>query len=118
MHNQIPNVQYNSDYATIALLESIFIGDVFLGGCFMKIKLFRMLSAVLALTILILAGFPGLSVQAEALSYSGSSSYKSGRYYTQLTQVSLTGDQRTDIVNIANSQVGYQEGSDSTQLSG
>jgi hypothetical protein len=48
---------------------------------------------------------------AYALSYSGSSSYMSGKYYTNLTKVKLTGNQRKDIVNVAKSQVGYQEGS-------
>ena len=57
-------------------------------------------------------------VEADALSYSGSSSYMSGKYYRNLTAVNLTGNQRTDIVNVAKSQVGYQEGSSSSQLSG
>lgn len=55
---------------------------------------------------------------AFALSYSGSSSYGSGPYYTNLTKVNLTGNKRTDIVNIAKSQVGYHEGDNSSQLSG
>ena len=57
-------------------------------------------------------------MKANAVNYSGSSSYKSGKYYTRLKNVSLTGNQRTDIVNIAKSQIGYQEGSSSSQLSG
>ena len=57
-------------------------------------------------------------MKANAVNYSGSSSYKSGKYYTKLKNVSLTGNQRTDIVNIAKSQIGYQEGSSSSQLSG
>ena len=57
-------------------------------------------------------------VNADALSYSGSSSYMSGKYYRKLTAVNLTGNQRTDIVNVAKSQVGYQEGSSSSKLSG
>ena len=61
---------------------------------------------------------PFVGINASALSYNGSSSYKSGKYYTRLKNVSLTGDQRTDIVNVAKSQVGYQEGSSSSQLSG
>ena len=61
---------------------------------------------------------PFVGINASALSYSGSSSYKSGKYYTRLKNVTLTGDQRTDIVNVAKSQVGYQEGSSSSQLSG
>lgn len=55
---------------------------------------------------------------AHALRYDGSSYYESGKYYRALTQVQLTGDQRTDIVNVALSQVGYQEGGSRTQLSG
>lgn len=71
--------------------------------------------AVLTVTLLILSP---LMPQVQALTYSGSSSYKSGKYYTNLTNVTLTGDQRTDIVNVAKSQIGYQEGSSSSQLSG
>ena len=58
------------------------------------------------------------TVSTSALSYSGSSSYKSGKYYTALTNVKLTGNQRKDIVNVAMSQIGYHEGSNSSSLSG
>ena len=54
----------------------------------------------------------------SALQYSGSASYASGKYYIALQNVTLTGDARTDIVAVANSQIGYQEGSSSSQLSG
>jgi hypothetical protein len=53
-----------------------------------------------------------------ALNYSASASYKSGKYYEQLLAVAPTGDPRVDIVNIAKSQIGYYEGSNSSQLSG
>ena len=59
-----------------------------------------------------------LTLCAGALGYSGSASYASGQYYTALTALTLTGDPRTDIVAVAQSQVGYQEGSDPSQLSG
>ena len=59
-----------------------------------------------------------IPVNSEALTYSGSSSYMSGKYYQRLTNVTLTGNQRTDIVNIAKSQIGYQEGGSSGQFSG
>ena len=74
----------------------------------------------LALALLLCGSvlLPGLSREAEALSYSGSASYMSGKYYQALTRVSLTGDGRTDLVNVAKSQVGYQEGGSSNQLSG
>ncbi|MBR5619337.1 MAG: CHAP domain-containing protein [Clostridia bacterium] len=55
---------------------------------------------------------------AAALSYTGSASYAGGRYYTALTALSLTGDPRADIVAVAQSQIGYQEGGSSSQLSG
>lgn len=54
----------------------------------------------------------------HAVQYQGSAAYESGKYYDALTQVALTGDQRTDMVNVALSQVGYQEGGSSPQLSG
>lgn len=78
----------------------------------------KRLSQVLVVLIIVGMLLPMFRIEASAMSYSGSSSYKSGKYYTQLTKVSLTGNQRTDIVNIARSQVGYQEGSSSSQLSG
>ncbi len=84
----------------------------------MKCHLRRFLSvALVVITLFGLVAAP-LATKAQGLSYSGSSSYKSGKYYTNLTKVTLTGDQRTDIVNIANSQIGYQEGGSSSQLSG
>ena len=62
--------------------------------------------------------FVSTASSASAISYSGSSSYKSGKYYTALKNVKKTGNQRTDIVNVAKSQIGYQEGSSSSKLSG
>ena len=51
-------------------------------------------------------------------SYTPSASYRSGRYYTQLCNVSLTGNQRTDLVNVARSQLGYHEGDSIEDLNG
>lgn len=56
--------------------------------------------------------------QARALQYSGSDSYLSGKYYRNLQQVKLTGDPRVDLVAVARSQVGYQEGNSENHLSG
>lgn len=74
----------------------------------------------LALTAVLLAAVlvPALQPRVQALRYSGSASYMSGRYYRALAQVSLTGDAATDLVNVALSQVGYQEGGSKNQLSG
>ena len=62
--------------------------------------------------------FSTLGSPVSALQYSGSGSYMSGKYYTALTDVRLTGDPRVDIVNVARSQLGYQEGGSPNQLSG
>lgn len=71
------------------------------------------------LAVLLLALLMALQPMSVcALTYSGSASYASGKYYTALTAVTLTGNQRTDIVNIARSQIGYQEGGSSSELSG
>ena len=57
-------------------------------------------------------------IPASAMQYTGTESYMSGKYYRRLEQVKLTGDPRTDIVAIAKSQVGYQEGGSDGELSG
>ena len=51
-------------------------------------------------------------------SYTPSAYYRSGKYYTQLCNVSLTGNQRTDLVNVARSQLGYHEGDSIEDLNG
>lgn len=84
----------------------------------MLAKRFRFLSGLLILSMTFSLVPPSAVTSVDALSYSGSSSYKSGKYYKNLINVQLTGDQRVDIVNIAKSQIGYQEGSSSSQLSG
>lgn len=78
----------------------------------------RVVSLALAFVLFASVLIPGLTREAQALTYHGSASYESGKYYRALTQVSLTGDPRTDLVNIARSQVGYQEGGSQNQLSG
>ncbi len=84
----------------------------------MNTQVKRIISIGLAIITVAMLFFSPIVPRAAALSYSGSASYKSGKYYTALTAVTLTGDQRTDIVNVAKSQVGYQEGGSSSQLSG
>ena len=73
----------------------------------MRNSLKRVFSAVLAFIMVAMIVLPSMELPTQALTYSGSSSYKSGKYYTQLTNVKLTGDQRKDIVAVAKSQVGY-----------
>lgn len=59
-------------------------------------------------------------IEAEALTmtYSVTSNYRNSKYFTNLCNVSITGNQRTDIVNVARSQIGYHEGASSADVSG
>lgn len=61
-----------------------------------------------------------LSINAFALtpSYTVSSQYKSSKYYTNLINVKLTGNQAQDIANVALSQEGYHEGNSIADLGG
>lgn len=81
-------------------------------------KMKRILSWMLAAVLTAAVILPHGAQPVSALEYSGSAGYMSGKYYRALTEVKLTGDPRTDIVNIAQSQVGYQEGGSANQLSG
>ncbi len=49
---------------------------------------------------------------------SASSAYKGSRFYSNLMKVPLTGDGRTDVVAVALSQVGYEEGNSTSGFSG
>ena len=59
-----------------------------------------------------------IRVSALGLTYSPSYEYSTSSYYNAVKNVVLTGNQRTDIVNVAKSQVGYREGSCDADLSG
>ena len=83
----------------------------------MKIT-FKKITSIFCAIIIVTTILMSTAVSASALKYNGSSSYKSGKYYTALTKVNLTGDQRKDIVNVAKSQIGYHESSSPSKLSG
>ena len=78
----------------------------------------KRLKRVIASCLMVAMALSLVIPSASAVSYNGSSSYQSGKYYKKLTNVQLTGNQREDIINVARSQVGYQESSSSSQLSG
>lgn len=84
----------------------------------MQYQFKRALSGLLAAVLIAAVVLPHSAQPVSALEYDGSAGYMSGKYYRALTEVNLTGNPRTDIVNIAKSQVGYQEGGSSNQLSG
>lgn len=81
----------------------------------------RLISGLLSLCFLagLLFAFP---VQAEAQSpavYKNmSASYRDGPYYRKLMAVELTGNQITDLISVARSQVGYTAGNSKNDLSG
>ena len=79
----------------------------------MKRSIKRAAAALLAAVL----GLGG-AMPAGALEYQGTESYMQGKYYEALQQVALTGDPRTDFVNVALSQVGYQESTYMKELSG
>ena len=92
--------------------------------------------AALILTLLLLTG--GMASRASAsgmplcayipksasalhpasITYDPTGHYSGSVYYRNLREVSLSGDQRLDLVNIALSQVGYHEGNSVSQLDG
>ncbi len=81
-------------------------------------KICFILSAVI-LGTLILAFSPGKASAATIeLPYEVSEAYGNSVYYTNLLSVQLTGDERTDIINVAFSQLGYHEGSKEGETSG
>ena len=80
----------------------------------MKRIMSMMLAFVMALGVLV----PMLAVDTAAVGYSGSASYQSGPYYGRLLGVNTNGDQKNDICIIAESQIGYHEGNNSSQLHG
>lgn len=69
-------------------------------------------------TVLIVAILPTKEIYAVDVGYSVSNEYKNSVYYDRLSDVTLTGDMRTDIVNIAKSQIGYHEGNSESEYGG
>ncbi len=74
----------------------------------------KLCTSALALTLAVLMTvslLPAITIESNAITYSGiSSSFKNGKYGQALAALSKTGNQRVDIVNVAKTQVGYQEG--------
>ncbi len=78
---------------------------------------FKVITALLLVAVMTVTSlFVAVPQSNAAVSFG--SSYMSGPYYTKYKNVALTGDNRTDIVNVAASQIGYQEGNSSSQRAG
>lgn len=80
----------------------------------------KKIKKTLVLILAALMASSSLATASSALtpSYTPSSSYRSSSYYTALTNVKLTGNYHTDLVNVALSQVGYRESNSSYDLCG
>lgn len=74
----------------------------------LRVLLFVLLAAVILWLI-----FPIFSAETKY-----SEKYASGIFCRRLKNAALTGNQRTDIVNVALSQIGYSEGDNGDQISG
>ena len=77
------------------------------------IKTSRVFAATMLIVILLLLALPTYSAEPAY-----SASYASGIFCRRLENIKLTGDPRTDIVNVALSQIGYCEGDSTNQISG
>lgn len=82
----------------------------------MKNTIKQIISSLLCVCLLI--GVFAVPSFAANVSYKGSYEYMNSVYYERLTSVKLTGDEVTDIINVAKSQVGYHEGSSNADLNG
>ncbi len=79
----------------------------------------KVFSALLAAVFL----FSALLLPISAIDYTAgkndaSDSYKAGPFYQNLLNIPLTGDNRTDVVAVALSQLGYQESDKTGEFSG
>jgi hypothetical protein len=76
----------------------------------------RVLFVLLTLAMLLAVMIPS----AAALKPYGtpSAAYQQGSYYQNLLELELTGDQRTDMILVALSQLGYHEGNSNADLDG
>ena len=77
----------------------------------------RTIGAWIALTILLFTATV-LPVGAVEPVYKASDEYISSPYYTALTEVTLSGDGRYDVLTLAFSQLGYHEGDSDADLAG
>lgn len=80
----------------------------------------RQISIVLAAAMLFLSVPPmeGMAASKPGVYGKMTDSYKDSVYYERLMEVELTGNQVTDLIAVAASQLGYTEGTDKNDLSG
>ncbi len=88
----------------------------------MKRSIKRVLSMLLALTfvasLMLVPATPAEAATYRTGANGASSSYKSGKYYSNFQKITLTGDGVTDVLAIALSQTGYEEGNSTSAMGG
>ncbi len=84
----------------------------------MKTKKALAVLVLFALMITTASSLCTLGTSAVTETYQVSEEYKSGKYYEHLRRIELTGDQATDVISIALSQLGYHEGDSDADLDG
>lgn len=84
----------------------------------MKIKKAIAGMLLFALMITTASGLCAVEISAVTETYQVSEEYKSSKYYEHLRRIELTGDQATDVIAIALSQLGYHEGDSDADLDG
>lgn len=80
-------------------------------------KLKRLIIALFAALLMVGAAVP-LSASAVEGTYEFSEEYKSSIFYKRLTEYTLTGDNRYDLLSIAFTQLGYHEGNSDSDMHG
>lgn len=81
----------------------------------MKHYIRKILALLLAVLLL---GSVTLPAGAVSMTYRPTRAFTESRYYQELTAVELTGNYRTDLLNVALSQVGYHEGASEPDRNG
>ena len=84
----------------------------------MKTKQALTALVLFALALGALSGLYTVDASAVAETYQVSKEYEGSKYYEHLRRIELTGDQATDVLAIALSQLGYHEGDGEADLDG
>ena len=86
----------------------------------MKQTVFRKIIGVCAAVMMVVSmiSLEVLDVYAITPTYTVSSDYKSSKYYSNLKNLTLTGNQRSDVVRVALTQLGYHEGNSDKDFAG
>lgn len=78
----------------------------------------RLITVFILTAVFVVGGISMLSASAIPLAHSPSDEYLSSKYHAYLQSVERTGDERTDVVLVALSQLGYHEGNSDADMHG